>query len=92
MPSLFVPEATTAALRQLELIGRADIPVYQGTDEPLQGYRDMKEESRLYGIPYYCGAYWDFGTNDFRDLSRRSPDYLHLITTFRLFRQQVHIG
>lgn len=77
--NVFVPEATTAALRQLELIGRADIPVYQGTDEPLQGYRDMKEESRLYGIPYYCGAYWDFGTNDFRDLSRRSPDYLHLL-------------
>ena len=77
--NVFVPEATTAALRQLELIGRADIPVYQGTDEPLQGYRDMKEESRLYGIPYYCGAYWDFGTNDFRDLSRRSPDYLHLM-------------
>ena len=79
--NVFVPEATTAALRQLELIGRADIPVYQGTDEPLQGYRDMKEESRLYGIPYYCGAYWDFGTNDFRDLSRRSPDYLHLLET-----------
>ena len=77
--NVFVPEATTAALRQLELIGRADIPVYQGTDEPLQGYRDMKEESRLYGIPYYCGAYWDFGTNGFRDLSRRSPDYLHLL-------------
>ena len=34
--NVFVPEATTAALRQLELIGRADIPVYQGTDEPLQ--------------------------------------------------------
>ena len=55
--NVFIPEATTAALRQLELIDRADIPVYQGTDEPLQGYRDMKEESRLYGIPYYCGAY-----------------------------------
>ena len=77
--NVFVPEATTAALRQLELIDRTDIPVYQGTDEPLQGYRDMKEESRLYGVPSYCGAYWDFGTNDFRDLTRRSPDYLHLI-------------
>ena len=76
--NVFVPEATTAALRQLELIGRTDIPVYQGTDEPLQGFRNMKEESRLYGIPYYCGAYWDFGTNDFKDLSGRSPDYLHL--------------
>ena len=33
--NVFVPEATTATLRQLELIGRHDIPVYQGTDEPL---------------------------------------------------------
>ena len=79
--NVLIPEATTAALRQLELIGRADIPVYQGTDEPLQGYRDMKEESRLYGIPYYCGAYWNFGTNDFTDLSQRSSDYLHLLET-----------
>ena len=77
--NVLVPEATTAALRQLELIGRADIPVYQGTDEPLHGFRDMKTEGRLYGIPNYCGAYWDFGTNDFRDLSVRSPDYLHLL-------------
>lgn len=74
----FVPEATTAALRQLEMIGRADIPVYQGTDEPLQGFRDMKEESRLYGIPFFCGAYWDGEANDFADLSKRSADYLHL--------------
>jgi inosine-uridine nucleoside N-ribohydrolase len=76
--NVFVPEATTAALRQLELIGRTDIPVYQGTDEPLDGFRDMGKESRLYGVPYYCGAYWDFGTDDFADLSQRSPDYLHL--------------
>ena len=41
--NVFVPEATTAALRQLELIGREDIPVYQGTDVPLDGFRDMRE-------------------------------------------------
>ena len=76
--NVFVPEATTAALRQLELIGREDIPVYQGTDEPLDGFRDMRVEGRLYGIPYYCGAYWDFGKNDFTDLTERSRDYLHL--------------
>lgn len=76
--NVFVPEATTAALRQLELIGRADIPVCQGTDVPLEGFRDMREESRLYGVPYFCGAYWDFETNDFFDLSQRSPDYMHL--------------
>lgn len=76
--NVFVPEATTAALRQLELIGREDIPVYQGTDEPLDGFRNMREESHLYGTPYYCGAYWDFGKNDFTDLTERSADYLHL--------------
>lgn len=76
--NVFVPEATTAALRQLELIGREDIPVFQGTDEPLDGFRDMREESRLYGVPSYCGAYWDFGTDDFADLSQRSADYQHL--------------
>ena len=76
--NVFVPEATTAALRQLELIGRTDVKVYQGVDVPLAGFRNMKEEARLYGVPFYCGAYWDFGTNTFADIDRRSPDYLHL--------------
>ena len=76
--NVFVPEATTAALRQLELIGRPDIPVYQGTDEPLAGFRNMIEEARLYGMPNFCGAYWDFSNNDFADLSKRSKDYLNL--------------
>ena len=31
----FVSVGTNAALRQLELWGRSDIPVYMGTDEPL---------------------------------------------------------
>ena len=76
--NVFVPEATTAALRQLELIGRSDIPVYQGTDEPLAGFRNMREEARLYGVPNFCGAYWDFSINDFADLSKRSKHYLNL--------------
>ncbi|MBQ7197073.1 MAG: D-alanyl-D-alanine carboxypeptidase family protein [Synergistaceae bacterium] len=46
--NVFLAEATTAALRQLELIGRSDIPVYQGTDEPLAGFRNMIEEAKLY--------------------------------------------
>ena len=74
----FVPEATTAALRQLEIIGRTDVKVYQGADVPLAGFRNMKEESRLYGVPFFCGAYWDFETNTFTDIEHRSPDYLHL--------------
>jgi len=76
--NVLVPEATVAALRQLEMIGRPDIKVYQGTDEPLDGFRNMREEEKVYGTPYYCGAYWDFGTNDYFDFSKRSADYLHL--------------
>lgn len=76
--NVFVPEATVAGLRQLELIGRPDIKVYQGTDEPLDGFRNMREEEKVYGTPYYCGAYWDFSINDYFDLSKRSKDYLHL--------------
>ena len=53
----YAAEASCAVLRQLELIGRSDIPVYQGTDVPLGGFRDMETEARLYGVPYYCGAY-----------------------------------
>ncbi|MBQ3345805.1 MAG: nucleoside hydrolase, partial [Synergistaceae bacterium] len=78
--NVFVPEATTATLRQLELIGRHDIPVYQGTDEPLAGFRNMREEARLYGMPIFCGAYWDFSHDDFTDLSKRSRHYLKLNT------------
>lgn len=76
--NVFVPEATTSALRQLEIIGRPDIPVYLGTDEPLAGFRDMRKEARLYGMPNFCGAYWDFSQNDFTDLSKRSRNYLKL--------------
>lgn len=76
--NVFVPEATTAALRQLELISRTDVKVYQGVDVPLAGFRNMKEEARLYGVPNYCGSYWDFESNTFADIEHRSPDYLHL--------------
>ena len=74
----FVAEGDCAVLRQLELIGRSDIPVYQGTDVPLGGFRDMEEEARLYGVPYYCGAYWDFGTGWFANPYARPTDYLDL--------------
>lgn len=76
--NVFIQEATTSALRQLELIGRSDIPVYIGTDEPLGGFRNMEEESRLWGIPNFCGAYWDFSRNTFADIEHRSKDYLNL--------------
>ena len=74
----YVAECTCAALRQLELIGRSDIPVCQGTDVPLGGFRDMEKEAKLYGMPAYCGAYWDFGTNWFTNPYARPTDYLNL--------------
>ncbi len=69
---------TTAALRQLELIGREDIPVYIGCDVPLMGFRNMEAESQLWGMPEYSGAYWDFSTGTFCDVSERPTDYKNL--------------
>ena len=70
----WVASGTTAALRQLELIGREDIPVYMGTDVPIMGFRNMAAERELWGAPEYSGAYWDFSTGDFADLSQRPTD------------------
>lgn len=44
-------EAATYALRQLERVGRADVPVYQGLSEPLLGSRagKMHLEQALFG-------------------------------------------
>lgn len=76
--NVFVASATTAALRQLELIGRTDIPVTQGTDVPLAGFRNMEAESRVYGVPAVCGAYWDGRAGGFADMDARPTDYLDL--------------
>ena len=71
---------TTAALRQLELIGRSDIPVYMGTDIPLMGFRNMEAESQIWGMPEYSGAYWNFNESCFGDVSQRPTDYKNLPT------------
>ncbi|MBQ8953340.1 MAG: nucleoside hydrolase [Clostridia bacterium] len=76
--NVYEAEATEATLRQLELIGREDVPVYRGTDVPLAGFRDMEEEARLYGVPDWCGAYWDFATNSFSNPYARPTDYADL--------------
>ena len=52
---------TTAALRQLELIGRSDIPVLYG--ELMYRLWDSviwKQKARFGGMPEYSGAYWNF--------------------------------
>lgn len=44
-----VASGTNAALNQLEKIGRTDIPVYMGTDVPLNGFRDMEKQAEVVG-------------------------------------------
>jgi len=50
---------TAYALRQLELIGRSDVPVFMGVREPLMGDRRqwLDAEERLWGRSEYLGAY-----------------------------------
>ena len=74
----FCAPGTTAALRQLELIGRSDIPVYMGTDIPLMGFRNMEAESQIWGMPEYSGAYWDWDEKTFGDVTKRPTDYKNL--------------
>ncbi len=58
----WVPAGTTAALKQLELIGRPDIPVYMGTDVPIMGFRNIAAEEALWGAAEYRGAYGSLDT------------------------------
>lgn len=55
----WLEHGTAAALRQLELIGRADVPVFMGVREPLMGSRQpwLEAEERLWGRSEYLGAY-----------------------------------
>jgi inosine-uridine nucleoside N-ribohydrolase len=50
---------TAYALRQLELVGRTDVPVFMGVREPLMGDRRawLEAEERLWGHSEYLGAY-----------------------------------
>lgn len=52
----FVAYGANAALIQLELIGRSDIPVYMGTDVPLCGFRNMEEQEAVTGKISHFGA------------------------------------
>jgi inosine-uridine nucleoside N-ribohydrolase len=55
----WLEEGTTYSLRQLEIIGRTDIPVFMGAREPLMGSRQasLEAEERLWGHSEYLGAY-----------------------------------
>lgn len=55
----WMEQGTAYALRQLELVGRTDIPVFMGVREPLMGSRQpwLEAEERLWGKSEYLGAY-----------------------------------
>ncbi len=55
----WVEEGTAYGLRQLEVIGRTDIPVLMGANVPLMGSRQssLSAEETLYGNVEYMGAY-----------------------------------
>jgi inosine-uridine nucleoside N-ribohydrolase len=55
----WMENGTAAALRQLELVGRKDIPVFMGVREPLMGNRQpwLEAEERLWGHSEYLGAF-----------------------------------
>ena len=57
--NVWEPEATSYALRQLEIIGRTDIPVFAGTRHPLRAgrYETMKTERELFGQLNWMGAF-----------------------------------
>jgi inosine-uridine nucleoside N-ribohydrolase len=57
--NVWAAEATSYALRQLEIIGHTDIPVYAGTRHPLRAgrYETMKTERELFGQLGWMGAF-----------------------------------
>jgi len=65
-------EGTAYALRQLELIGRSDVPVMMGVREPLMGNRRpwLDAEERLWGHVEYLGAYGRARPKSYRELER----------------------
>ena len=70
-----------AALRQLEMLGREDIPVYAGCEVPIMGFRDQHAESVLFGYPEYAGVYYDRNSEEFLDPADR-PDISEYLTLY----------
>ncbi len=53
----FAAPATYDTLAILDQIGRGDVPVYMGTDEPLSGFYDLDELFSTTPPVFYTGAY-----------------------------------
>lgn len=56
----FVAYGANAALNQLERIGREDIPVFLGTDIPINGIRDLDKQAEVVGKIDRWGAMYHF--------------------------------
>lgn len=56
----FVAYGANAALNQLEQIGREDIPVFMGTDIPVNGIRDLEKQAEIVGQIDRWGAMYHF--------------------------------
>ncbi len=48
---------TYTTLATLDLLGRGDVPVYQGTDAPLRGFMSKEKLRKMVGYMPYVGAY-----------------------------------
>lgn len=71
----WMENGTAYSLRQLELVGRTDIPVFQGVREPLMGSRQpwLEAEERLWGRSEYLGAYGRQRPESYLKLDREPP-------------------
>jgi inosine-uridine nucleoside N-ribohydrolase len=71
----WMENGTAYALRQLELVGRTDVPVFMGVREPLMGSRQawLEAEERLWGRSEYLGAYARQRPESYLELDRDPP-------------------
>ena len=68
----WVEEGTAYCLRQLEIIGRTEIPCLMGAGEPLMGSRQswLASEEAIYGNSEYLGAYSRPRPGSYLDIAR----------------------
>ncbi len=75
--NVWAAEATAYALRQLEIINRPDIPVYQGARHPLRAgrYETIKLEEKMFGKVDYTGAFNRPEASSYQQLAQNRIPY-----------------
>lgn len=68
--NVLIAPGTAAILNQLERLERTDIPVFQGVDVPIRGFRDLEADAKVFG-----GFAW---TGGYRQLEHYTLDYKNL--------------